>query len=323
MIYHIVMNIKEFYIFMVKIIKKLAILFLPVVLYFAVFIYFEPYNYFGLFEDEYAGDSAIARVRNFNLSPSDVIILGDSRLAHFDMDLVEEIVGEKVGQLAFGGASFNESLDLLEYAISENEDLHTVYFGASFYTLNESYYKDRMSQIETVSKNPLAYMFNFSYNVEMLNEILYFFKGVENVAFDHIGQWEEEDYYYEDGTKRQYRKNLEEYAVDIIYPIVENYVLDTDDIQRYISLLEICKEEGITVYTVLPPMDDSLKYLVIEELGIDEDILFFISEVSPYTQVLNYEYTQTNHFTSDEFYDGFHLDKAIGLERFTYMLFER
>ena len=98
---------------MTKLLKKLALIMLPVVIYFAIFIYFEPYNYFGLKHNEYVSDSAIVRVRNFLADPADVIILGDSRMAHFDIDMVEDIVGEDVGQLAFGGASINESMDLL------------------------------------------------------------------------------------------------------------------------------------------------------------------------------------------------------------------
>ncbi|MEG1862920.1 MAG: hypothetical protein RR198_04865, partial [Oscillospiraceae bacterium] len=122
---------------------------------------------------------------------------------------------------------------------------------------------------------------------------------------------------------RPYRKNLEEYASKIIYPVCENYILDKADIKRYMALAQRCAKEGITLYTVLPPMDNSLKDLVIEPLGIGEDILYFINEIKDYTTVLNYEYNEENPFSSDEFYDGFHLDVVRGMPRFTKMLFER
>ncbi len=156
---------------MARLFRKLALVALPVVIYFGLFVFFEPYNYFGLKHSEYVEDSAIVRVREFLSDPGDVIIVGDSRMAHFDMDLVDGLVGEKVSQLSFGGASLNESMDLLEYAIEKNPDIKTVYFGVSFYTLNESYYKDRMSQIQTIATNPLAYMLNLNYNLEMPNAI--------------------------------------------------------------------------------------------------------------------------------------------------------
>ena len=307
---------------MTKLLRKLALAMVPVVIYFAIFIYFEPYNYFGVKNSEYAGDSAMYRVREFKKAPSDVIILGDSKMAHFDMDTVEGYVGEKVGQLSFGGASFNESMDLLEFALEENPDIHTVYFAASFYTLNESYYKDRMSSIETTATNPFAYMLNFNYNIEMLNEIKWFILGQENVASPHHQDWTDEDYYYEDGSKRPYRKNLMEYA-DTIAGVCANYSYDTADVERYVELAKMCKEKGITLYTVMPPMDDSLKELVVEPLGIHNHILSFIDTVSPYTEVINFEYNEENVFSEDLFYDGFHLDVYSGLPLFTQMLFDR
>ena len=308
---------------MLKLTRKLAVVMLPIALYFAAFIYFEPYNYFGLKHSEYSGDSAIARVRQYNLNPADVILLGDSRMAHFDMDLVEQYVGERVGQLSFGGASFNEAMDLLEYALEKNPNIHTIYCEASFYTLNESYYKDRMSHIETVAENPFAYMLNFNYNIEMLSNVRWVLQGVENVATPHHKEWTQEDYYYPDGTKRQYRKNLEEYALNQIYGVCKNYSLDTADIERYISLAKLCREKGIKLYTVMPPVDNSIIELVVEPLGIDKDIETFIEQVSEYTEVLNFEYTDETLFGEDLFYDGLHLDVYSGLPMYTQLLFER
>lgn len=307
---------------MSKLIGKLALIMLPILLYFGAFIYFEPYNYFGLKQSRYTRDSAIVRVRNFDSDPADILIVGDSRMAHFDMDKVEEYQGEKVSQLAFGGASFNESMDLLEYALEKNPNVKRVFFGVSFYTLNESYYKDRMSSIETISHNPFAYMLNFNYNVEMLREIGYFIKGVENVASVHHRDWTREDYVDENGDKLPYRKNLMEYR-DTIAGVCKNYRLDTADIDRYIRLCQKCRDMGIQVYTVLPPMDDSLKDLVIEPMGIGEDIEYFIRQAEKCSRVLNYEYTEENPFSEDRFYDGFHLDTYSGLPVFTQMLFDR
>lgn len=307
---------------MTKLLKKLALVMLPVVIYFAIFIYFEPYNYFGLKRNEYVSDSAIVRVRNFLADPADVIILGDSRMAHFDIDMVESIVGEDVGQLAFGGASINESMDLLEYALKTNPDIHTIYFGASFYTLNRNYYKDRMSQIETIATNPLAYMLNFNYNMEMLNEIRWFILGEENVHKRDEGIWTEEDYLNEDGTPRKYRKNLQEFAENL-YNVCYGYEYDQGDVDRYLELAQQCKDRGITLYTVLPPLDDSMIDIVVHPLGLEQYIEKFIGQVEDYTTLLNFEYNETNIFTQDEFYDGLHLDVVRGMPRYTQMLFDR
>ena len=307
---------------MPKLIKKLLLILLPVAIYFAAFIYFEPYNYFGIKTSGYDPDSAIVRVRSYAQNPRDVIILGDSRMAHFEIDEVEKLVGQPVGQLSFGGASFNESMDLLEYAMEINPNIHTVYFGASFYTLNESYYKDRMSSIQTIAENPFAYMLNFNYNIEMLNHVKNTLLGAAGLEEKEIGSWTAADYKYEDGTARPYRKNLMEY-VDTIFPVCDGYVLDTADIDRYIDLCKTCRDKGITVYTVLPPMDVSVKNEVVDKLGIGKDIMTFISAVEPYSTVLNYEYVEDDPFTEYNFYDGFHLDLVTGRPIFTEMLFKR
>ncbi|MEG0019251.1 MAG: hypothetical protein RR728_01790 [Oscillospiraceae bacterium] len=309
---------------MVKLAKKLGIVLLPIVIYFGIFIYFEPYNYFGIKQSEYTGDSAIVRVRSFNENKENAIILGDSRMAHFDMELAQGYAKKPISQLSFGGASFNESMDLFDYALEQNPNIDTVYFGVSFYTLNESYFKDRMSQIKTIATNPFAYMLNFNYNIEMLNEIVWKIRGIENVASDNEGHWTAADYQNEDGTVRKYRKDLEAFA-QTIYGVCTAvpYKIDTPDVERYIKIAKLCKEKGIKLYTILPPMDNSLKDLVVDKLGIGGDILEFIAAVEPYSEVLNYEYNQENPFTQEQFYDGFHLDKVTGLPQFTKMLFER
>ena len=43
----------------------------------------------------------------------------------------------------------------------------------------------------------------------------------------------------------------------------------------------------------------------------------------PYTEVLNFEYNETNFFSEDLYYDGLHLDVYSGLPIYTEMLFGR
>ena len=101
---------------MKHILKKLALLAIPVLVWLVVFVAFEPNNYFGLKAS--AGSSQpVARVRAYQQNPGTHLILGDSRLAHFDMDLVEEVSGQEWQNLSFGGASLQETLDLADYVL--------------------------------------------------------------------------------------------------------------------------------------------------------------------------------------------------------------
>ena len=67
------------------ILKKLALLALPVAAYFCVFAAFEPNNYFGL-KASTSSEAPVARLKSYAAAPGERIIVGDSRLAHFDME---------------------------------------------------------------------------------------------------------------------------------------------------------------------------------------------------------------------------------------------
>ena len=63
-----------------------------------------------------------------------------------------------------------ESIDLFYLAAEENPNLDTCYFEVSFYTLRTGDDRNRMEHIRTLVENPLAYLFNFDCNADMLNE---------------------------------------------------------------------------------------------------------------------------------------------------------
>ena len=135
---------------MKKILPRLALLAAPFLVYFALFFAFEPYDYFGVKGGASSEDSVITRVRAYLSAPEDAIILGDSRMAHFDMNAVAEASGRGWSNLAFGGASLNESIDLFYLAAENNPSLNTCYFGVSFYTLRAGDSRNRMEAIGTV-----------------------------------------------------------------------------------------------------------------------------------------------------------------------------
>ena len=101
---------------MKNILKKLALLCIPVVVWFVFFAAFEPNNYFGV-KASATSSQPVARVRAYQQEPGTNLILGDSRLAHFDMARVEQVSGKAWQNLAFGGASLKETLDLADYVL--------------------------------------------------------------------------------------------------------------------------------------------------------------------------------------------------------------
>ncbi|MDD3428622.1 MAG: hypothetical protein PHG02_01285 [Oscillospiraceae bacterium] len=308
-----------------KLVKKLALLFLPVALYFTVFVAFEPYNYFGI--KRFANESGVIyRVRSYRRNPQSAIILGDSRMAHFDMDLVQQVSGRQFANLSFGGAALGESIDMFYFAKEEAEKqgikLDTVYMGVSFYTLRGSYNINRMQSIETILNNPLAYMLNFDYNVDMLTMILPTLRGDYTGTEQETAVWTEADYKDETGALLPYRKQLTEYAQTALVPACQNYTLNTQQLQRLVEMAEYCAQNQIALTFVFPPMDESVWNLVVQPLGIAPQLekAVEVLNATP-ARVLDYETTLDAELTERQFYDGFHIDTVYGLPQFTKLLF--
>ena len=321
---------------MKKLFLKLALLSIPFFIYLAVFITFEPYNYFGLKSEAKNSESVIARVRLFINEKPQYLLLGDSRMAHFNTAEVSAITGDNYGTMAFGGNSLNEAIDLFWLAVDELKDkdgdksLKTVVVGISFYTLNEGYYKDRANQIKTVVHNPFAFVLNRDYNIEMLNELRLFASGIETGAKSEEGIWPDEDYFYENGTPRPYRKNLMEYA-DTILRVCENrdvngipqgYKVDKADVKALKEMAQYCKKNGIRLVLVATPCDISLYNTVIKPLGIEKKVRPIYEELATYCEVYDYEFAnRIAQYDDVMYYDGFHLDPVRGLPVFQQYFF--
>lgn len=308
---------------------KLALFVLPILLYFVIFIIFEPYNYFGLQNNATESDQVIYRVRQFVNDPQDAIILGDSRMAHMDMEQVEALTGRKFSNLAFGGAAENEMIDLCEFALERNPNIDTVYLEVSFYTLNARYDKNRVSNIETIVTNPLAYLFNFDYNIEMLNRIRLHLQGaylgVENeTAVDPVTgelKYTEADYQDESGAPLPYRRQLLDYN-EVIRPICTGYTVNEAALQRLVDLAALCAERGVELNFVLPPVADSVYNEIIVGLGIEPQLAAAVETLrATGANVIDLEYSGRPMLEEYMFFDGFHVDTTLALPLVAEMIF--
>lgn len=308
---------------MKKILLKLALLSLPILAYLVFFIVFEPNNYFGLKESS-ASTAPIARIKEYVSEPGTNIIVGDSRFAHFDMDLIEETSGEAWQNLAFGGASLRESIDLANYILDSGNETDEILFGLSFYTLNAGYDKDRMSTLEETLNNPLAYIFNLEYNINTLTAFTDFLAGREDS--EETGDWTAEDYIAADGTTSELHQILAVYPATI-YSVCEGWSVDTTQLARLEELAVRCQTEGVTLTIVFAPMADNVLTEVCEPLGIDQAMYELLPTLYAWEDaygitLLDYEWTNRPDFDDDtQFYDGFHLDTQYGLPEWTVTLF--
>lgn len=309
---------------MKNILKKLALLAIPVAAWLAVFIAFEPNNYFGL-KDSAGSSQPVARVRAYQQDPGRNLILGDSRLAHFDMELVAEASGMEWQNLSFGGASLKETLDLAGYVLDSGPPVDTLLVEVSFYTLNEHYNTDRFSQLEETLENPLAYCLNLEYNVNALTVLLDTLRGTPDAV--ESGDWVESDYLADDGTLLPLHRKLYDYPATIT-PKCRNWTLDEEQFARLRTLAADCNARGVRLILVLPPMAENVRTEVCDVFGITEAMenevlptLRAWSETDGFT-LLDYEWGGSCITDDDtQFFDGFHLDERYGLPDWTVQLF--
>lgn len=309
---------------MKNILKKLALLAIPLLVWLAVFIAFEPNNYFGL-KSSAGSSQPVARVRAYQQDPGTNLILGDSRLAHFDMELVDGLSGQTWQNLSFGGASLKETLDLADYVLASGHPVDRLLVGLSFYTLNEGYNTDRFAQLEETLENPLAYCLNLEYNVNALTVLMDTIRGTPDTI--ESGDWVESDYLADDGTVLPLHRKLYDYPATIT-PKCRNWALNTEQFDRLHQLGETCADRGVELIVVLPPMAGNVRTEVCDEFGISNAMQ---NEVLPTLRawstegvftLLDYEWGGSCITDDDtQFYDGFHLDERYGLPDWTAELF--
>lgn len=307
-----------------NILKKLAILGIPVLVWFVFFAAFEPNNYFGL-KASATSSQPVARVRAYQQDPGTNLILGDSRLAHFDMDTVASVSGKPWQNLAFGGASLKETLDLADYVLDSGNPVDSLLVEVSFYTLNAGYNTDRFQALEETLNNPLAYCLNLEYNVNALTVAMDTLKGTPDTI--ESGDWTAADYLAEDGTVLPLHRKLYDYPATIT-PKCRNWSLNEAQLERLGQLAARCKAEGIRLTVVLPPMAENVRTEVCDVYGItaamQDDVLPRLRTLAAEQDftLLDYEW-EGSCITDDDkqFFDGFHLDEKYGLPDWTKQLF--
>ncbi len=304
-----------------KFFGKLALALLPVAAWLCFFIAFEPNDYFGL-RGEGSLNAPVSRIRAYENDMTNNVILGDSRMAHFDMELVEEVSDEAWSNVSYGGASLDESIDEFYYLYELNPDIQNVVFGVSFYTLNNNYRTvNRMATVKTQLENPAAYLFNLEYNINALtvfkDEVLLGLPDVEETA-EHTP----DEYVDENGGALPFRSDLIDYAENSLAPVCENYAVNEAALERLLELAAFCEEHGVNFTVVFPPMDESVRVLVAQPNGIDDTMADVLARLAGAgVRVHDYDWESDPGYPDTAYYDGFHLDTVHGLPEWTKTLF--
>ena len=285
---------------MKKFIGKLFLALLPLLLFAGLFIKYEPYNYWGL-KPPKTGNWAqpLARVRAFMRYPSENIILGDSRMNHFDIDYIESLTGDRYANLSTGGQGPNLTRELYDWA-KEQVGVQRVVLDGSFYQFRRGNRSPSALPVFYIAEHPLTYMTTRDYVVETAELFLMDLSshGFFLTAFAAESTGEPQKI-----SPDKYRDDLVQYATELIYPFCCNYTLDMGD---YDYILRDCQEKGIETRVALCPVQESIWELVIEPLHLEPYMEEYREILRQYTDVYDMEWKHEFCKNQELFGDGFH-----------------
>ncbi len=303
---------------MKNVLKKLLIYIVPFLLLLGLFFAFEPYDYLYLRK----GDSdylckPLSSVRELlTVHPSN-IILGDSRMANLNMDLVAEIAGEPYTMLGFGGAQTGELIELFWYA-TEHTQLKKVMFGINLYSTIGEQTPGRIPAILEQAEHPGKFLLNAGHWLEAMNAAK---MKAMNLVWRVTGHPERQEFpedpsdytvpqHVPQEMGEKYRLDIEEYQ-DVIRtnfgtaPKVEQSTVD-----KLREIVEYCDANGIELIFVYPPMHASI-YDLYEELDLLPEGEKYKGYLRSVSTVYDLEFLNPFTLNDDNFYDGYHLQNPL------------
>lgn len=298
-----------------------ALALVPIFLYYSLFLVFEPNNYFGL-KKKADGTNVMATLREYEKTPQNHIILGDSRTAKFEPGIVKKASGNSYANLSYGGASFKEQLDILQWALAKNPNMQEVVFMASFYSFNKAYNHDR--QVISALKNPFVYLTNLTYNINMLTNLFNHLNPAATVGSQGQSMAPENYEYIKTTVAGQdvTMRSIMALHVNELAKRSENWQLNTKEFERLLNIIDECTQKGIAFTVVLPPASQEVQKYVIQGFAIGAPMQKALETLQKTDAlVLDYEIDPKVTLKDEQFYDGFHLDLVRGLPQWTEMLF--
>lgn len=272
--------------------KRLILFFCPIFIYFIVFVIADPLNYWGIIPNKECTISydPLPKMKYVKNNEVKNIVLGDSRTSHFDMNDLKDISGREIYNMGFGGASLDAMIDLFWWTV-ENNDLDSVYLQLSFYTMNEDYNFNMIQTNRDIIEHPVKYFFTKQAHLYVFNSIKDYFNNKETETEKSGNELENKKYY----------------AEEVIYPVVENYKISQDELNRIFMMAEYCEMNDVELYIIIPPMDKTIWNEVIKPLDLNYQINEYKKELSKQVVIYDMEYEDMNEYPDKAFIDGFHM----------------
>lgn len=89
------------------------------------------------------------------------VVFGNSKIAQFRGDSIQASTGELYSNLAFGGATLDEQINMF-WIVSNKHQIKRAYFEVDLVSYNSSNRRDRVKGVRNILENPALYVFNFN-----------------------------------------------------------------------------------------------------------------------------------------------------------------
>lgn len=212
-----------------KLVKRLALFSIPFLLGALFITLVDPYDFLNIssavpeeIKQKIAGqfNPCFWKLNKFEQNPNPYVIIGDSRVASFDTEMIKEVSGKKYTNLGYGGASLREVIETF-WIISKQTKLKEVYIGVDLTNYNDYEITNRAELYKVTRENPAFYFVNrgvweaayYDLNTFLLKEE--FTVGVPDMARDEF--WKEsiairKKYFDKYAEPKNYRKEFEKIA---------------------------------------------------------------------------------------------------------------
>ena len=270
----------------------------PVAVYCAVFFANDPYNYFGFAGKKADTSDLIGKMLDFCNHEYDIIVIGDSRLAYYDMSEWSERSGLRYANMAYGGAIPQEMVHLLRWCLENRTcPIQEIVLDTGFYHMNELLQRDRVASVERIIQNPAMYAFSIENAQAMFTSLLH-------------SQEENDTENGKEITPEQKWSNFETYREKLCDDL-EAYRYADDVLDDLAELCDLCAEQGIKVTIVLPPWWEGY-YDLLEQYQLMPILDEYKEKLSQHARLMDYEYKDcayNSHY--EDFSDYCHFHNAL------------
>jgi len=234
------------------------------------------------------------KISNFINEPTEIMLLGDSRVHGLNTKLFSKIKQKKVSNIAFRGTTLNEILSTFRL-LTQIKAITEVYIGLNFNLYNALNNKNRIDDVELYRNHIIAYLFS-PYALRST------YQTVKTLLFGN------------DNTHTEPPKNKDIIWTKILSHMSQHYygtyVYPSEYLSQLKELVSYCKTHQINLTFFSPPTHIDLQ-AKIKEFKLENEYKQFLNDISKLGRFYNYDTTSELTVNQEDYLDPFHYGPKI------------